>query len=166
MRIESASELPLPSPPLPWLGTAGAGPSCRKSLSWSRMGGTPHRPSSQPRMETEGGDTLQQTCKRGWTRFDEVVQYLEKVYPALKLCFLHTRRRCYEAYSRIVKPRQASIACLSCSDTSRYAAQGQGQGAVAGGGVITPYKVTKGDRQAGPRLTAQVTRAIICSCSP
>ena len=88
MRIESASELPLPSPPLPWLETAGAGPSCRKSLSWSRMGGTPHRPSSQPRMETEGGDTLQQTCKRGWTRFDEVVQYLEKVYPALKLFIL------------------------------------------------------------------------------
>ena len=34
----------------------------------------------------------------------------------------------HEAYPRIVKPRQASIACLSCSDTSRYAGQGQGQG--------------------------------------
>ena len=60
--------------------------------------------------DAEGGDTLQQTCKQGLTRFDEVVQYLEKNPP------------------RIVKPRQASIACLSCSGTSRYAGQGQGQG--------------------------------------
>ena len=47
-------------------------------------------PAKQPAKDgdTEGGDTLQQTCKRGLTRLDEVKQYLEKVYPALKLCFL------------------------------------------------------------------------------
>ena len=103
-------------------------------------------PAKQPAKDGDGGRGHAAADMQA--RLDEVVQYLEKVYPALKLCFLHTRRRCYEAYSRIVKPRQASIACLSCSDTSRYAAQGQGQGAGAGGGVITPYKVTKGDRQA------------------
>ena len=46
-------------------------------------------PAKQPAKDgdTEGGDKLQQTCKRGLTRFEKVVQFLEKVYPSLMLCF-------------------------------------------------------------------------------